>query len=140
MIRYLIDTDHWTLLELGDEIVTRNLTRRTPEEIAISVVTVEESLRGRLAILGRATTGSVRVKRYRELRDSIDLIGRIQILDYCHSSETNFLSLRALKLRVGTQDLKIASVALANSLVVVTRNRRDFGQVPGLAIEDWSGG
>ena len=140
MIRHLIDTDHLTLLEPGDEIVTSNVTRRTPDELAISIVTVEESLRGRLAILGRATTGSARIKRYRELRDSIDRIVRIQIFDYDHFSETNFLSLRALKLRVGTQDLKIASVALADSLVVVTRNRRDFGQFPGLVIEDWSGG
>jgi tRNA(fMet)-specific endonuclease VapC len=138
VIRYLIDTDHLTLLEQGDANVTSNVTSRTPEEIAISVVTVEESLRGRLALLARATTGLLRVRRYRELHESIDLIGRIQIVDYCDSSETNFLSLRALKLNVGTRDLRIASIALANFLVVVTRNRRDFGRVPGPVIEDWS--
>jgi len=52
--------------------------------------------------------------------------------------ENQFQQLRALRLRVGTQDLKIAAVALANQLVVLTRNRRDFGRIPGLAVDDWS--
>ena len=139
MIRHLIDTDHLTLLERGSEVVTSQVTRRDPREMTISIVSVEESLRGRLALLARATTGPSRIGRYRELRETIDLIVHLQILDYCDSAEAHFLSLRALKLQVGTQDLKIASIALANSLVVVTRNRRDFCRVPGLAIEDWSG-
>ncbi len=35
-------------------------------------------------------------------------------------------------------DLKIASIALVNQPVVLTRNIRDFGQVAGLFIEDWT--
>ena len=40
-------------------------------------------------------------------------------------------------MRIGTQDLRIASVALSIDAVVLSRNLRDFRQVPGLRVENW---
>jgi tRNA(fMet)-specific endonuclease VapC len=40
--------------------------------------------------------------------------------------------------RLGTMDLKIASVALVNGAVLLTRNSADFGQISGLSIENWT--
>lgn len=38
---------------------------------------------------------------------------------------------------IGSYDLLIAAIALANNLILVTHNTREFGRVEGLAIEDW---
>jgi tRNA(fMet)-specific endonuclease VapC len=38
---------------------------------------------------------------------------------------------------IGSYDLMIAAIALANNLILVTHNTREFGRVEGLAIEDW---
>jgi tRNA(fMet)-specific endonuclease VapC len=46
-----------------------------------------------------------------------------------------FLAIRGTP--IGTNDLMIASIALANQLILVTHNTRDFGRIPGLALEDW---
>lgn len=42
------------------------------------------------------------------------------------------------RLNVGSNDLKIAAIALETNATVVTRNLRDFTRVPGLATVDWS--
>lgn len=38
---------------------------------------------------------------------------------------------------IGPYDLLIAAIALANDLIVVTHNTREFSRVAGLSFEDW---
>lgn len=46
-------------------------------------------------------------------------------------------SLKRTGRMIGTNDLLIAAIALANNLILVTHNTDEFQRVPGLIIEDW---
>jgi hypothetical protein len=41
-------------------------------------------------------------------------------------------------IRIGTMDLRIAAIALANGMTVLKRNLVDFGREPNLSVEDWT--
>ena len=48
-----------------------------------------------------------------------------------------FTRFRKQGIRIGTMDLRIASIALAHVATLLTRNTVDFAQVPGLCFENW---
>lgn len=48
-----------------------------------------------------------------------------------------FTALRRKRIRIGTMDLKIASIALVNDALLLSSNLRDFSLVPNLRCEDW---
>jgi tRNA(fMet)-specific endonuclease VapC len=141
MVRYLLDTDHFTLHERGLPSLRQRLVSHPPDACAISIVTAEEALRGRLGILRKRHDGAARMRAYAKLLETIQFLNTIMMIPFDQPCEDGFQGLRSQKkLRVGSQDLKIAATALAHKLIVVTRNRQDFERVPGLIIEDWSGG
>ncbi|MHC5673742.1 MAG: type II toxin-antitoxin system VapC family toxin [Nostoc sp.] len=66
------------------------------------------------------------------------LLSEFQILQYDEKSRDIYQVLKAQRIPVGTQDLRIASITLAYNGILLTRNRRDFEKIPGLTIQDWS--
>jgi tRNA(fMet)-specific endonuclease VapC len=60
------------------------------------------------------------------------------VLTYTKADMARFRELKALRLNVGPNDLRIAAIALGYGAMVVTRNMRDFERIPGLRCEDWS--
>jgi len=135
---YILDTDHASLFQRQYAQVTGKVGEKPPEQLAVTIITVEEQLRGWLAQIRRASTSQALIKAHLGLRRTIQYFNTIQLLDYDIAADTQFANLRQQKIRIGTQDLRIAAIVLATGNILVTRNRSDFGQIPGLLIEDWS--
>jgi tRNA(fMet)-specific endonuclease VapC len=135
---FVLDTDHLSLYQRGAEPLVTSLLRHPPGELAITVVTVEEQLRGRLAQIKKATTAARLTRAYHWLHETFDQLSLLPVLDFDGAAATVYDSLLARKLRVGTQDLRIAAVVLSRGGVLLTRNAQDFGQVAGLRLDDWT--
>jgi tRNA(fMet)-specific endonuclease VapC len=138
MPQFLVDTDHLSLYDYGHQLIVQRFQAQLGGAIAVAAVTVEEVLKGRLGGLARATDGTRRIQQYGLLLRSFQTLARFGHVAFDQPSEDQFQLLIAQRLRVGTQDLRIAATALASNLILLTRNRRDFGRVPGLQIDDWS--
>jgi tRNA(fMet)-specific endonuclease VapC len=107
-------------------------------DFAVSVITVEEQLRGRLALIARYTDVHRQVTPYRDLLRLLDDSARWKVLPFDDRAADEFERLRKAGIRIGSMDLKIASVALANGAMLLTANLRDFRAVPGLRAESWA--
>src|SRR5262245_35891188 len=138
MLRFLFDTDHLTLFDHGHPQVHQRWSAQPVGAVGMSAVAVQEQMRGRLAALARYRSGPAHVSAYAALVASRCRFAQCTIVAYDDPREQQFQQLRAAGLRVGTLDLKIAAGALVNRLTVATRNRRDCGRIPGLALDDWS--
>jgi tRNA(fMet)-specific endonuclease VapC len=138
MLQFLLDTDHLTLFEHLHPLVTQNVAKQPQGAVGLTAVTVEESLRGRLTAIAQASDGVARIARYTLLLQSLQRFQQFPIAPFDQATENQYQQIRAMRLRFGSRDQKIAAIALANKLILVTRNKRDFGQIPGLVLEDWS--
>jgi tRNA(fMet)-specific endonuclease VapC len=139
----ILDTDHLTLLERGDSAASKRLRKRLadlpPDEPAVTtIITYEEQTRGWLAYMARARGVTQQVAAYQRLRLHVETYRRIPVIDFDDRAAVEFQRLRAARVRVGTMDLKIAAVAIAQDSVLLSRNLADFQKVPGLRVEDWT--
>jgi tRNA(fMet)-specific endonuclease VapC len=138
MSLFVLDTDLLTLYYHGDPIVVQRVDARLPTELAISILTVDEQLTGWYTLTRQARRPEEIARAYVHLGEAVVRLGHWRILPYTESAIARVAQLKALRLNVRLMDLRIAAVALENQAVIVTRNRRDFGRVPGLSVEDWS--
>jgi len=137
MTAYIFDTDHLSLYGRNHlSIVTRLGTTQT--QLITTVINAEEQLRGRLAQVAATNDEAKEITAYQWLTETITFLSQFQILPYDITAQAIYRSLKAQRIRVGSQDLRIASIALANKGILLTRNLRDFEKVPGLLVQDWS--
>ena len=70
-----------------------------------------------------------------------DIVGHLRVMPFDLRAARLYSQLRADLERagrpIGDADTRIAAIALARGLTVVTGNVRHFSEVPGLAVENW---
>ena len=114
------------------------LSAISEEEIVTCIVVYEEQMRGWMARSARAQTSDAWKLSYEALANNTKIYCGMNVLGFDDNAIGKFEELKKARLQIGTQDLKIASIALANEATVLTRNLRHFGKVPGLRVEDWT--
>jgi tRNA(fMet)-specific endonuclease VapC len=138
MSLYMLDTDVLTLYYRGDPTLVRNVDARPNADLAISVMTVDEQLTGWYTLTRQVRQPDQVARAYAHLGDAVVRLAKWRILPYTESAIARLEQLKARRLNVRVMDLRIAAIALENGAVLVTRNRRDFGRITELSVEDWS--
>jgi len=137
----LLDTDHLTVLKYTDsERYVRlhgRLLAAAPELIGTTIVNVEEQMRGWLAAIAKEKTLLRQITAYRELTDLFDFFAKLNIISLSAEAVDLFNGFRKSGIKIGTMDLKMACIVMANNVLFLTANRRDFEKVPGLRFENW---
>jgi tRNA(fMet)-specific endonuclease VapC len=129
---YCFDTDVLSAVIRRDPPLhlIRRLARTPPEQQFTTAITLGELLYGAARRGSSTLTDKVRQV----------LSGALTILPFDHHAAEVYGPVRARLeaegRRLDEPDLRIASIALANELVVVTANVRHFGRVPDLRVEN----
>ena len=138
----LLDTDHFSVFtderDARHELLNSRLETAT-EPVACTIVSVEEILRGWLAFIHRLRDVHRQLPAYVRLGRLLDVLREWSIVPFDERAADQFTALRRQRIRIGTMDLKIASIALVNDALLVTDNLRDFSRVPGLRCGSWLG-
>ncbi|TXT25178.1 MAG: PilT protein domain-containing protein [Planctomycetota bacterium] len=137
----VLDTDHLSLLERPESAERRRLVKRlnqaAGETVVTTIVSYEEQSRGWLAYVARARSKTEQIDAYRRLARHLDAYRSLTVLDFDERAFAEYDRLRKSGVRIGTLDLKIAAIVLAQDGKLLSRNLADFGQVAGLMVEDW---
>ncbi len=136
----LLDTDTVTHFSYGNVNVCRKIEEVGDEELAIAVITRNEILRGRAESLLKAANEQELRKASARFRQAEELLSDFVVVGFDEDSIKHFGRLRKQRTlkKMGRADLLIACTALASRATLVTRNSRDFRQVPGLRLDNWA--
>jgi tRNA(fMet)-specific endonuclease VapC len=136
--RYLVDTDIFSLYLQHHPAVVGGLVRHLSDHVAVSIVSIQEVWDGWSAVITRAKTPDQVATAYSRLTDTLNELKNWPVVSFSAGAVARYTVLKKQKLNVGSNDLKIASIAIEANAKVVTRNSRDFMRIPGVVFEDWA--
>ncbi len=141
VVRYVLDTDHISLLFRRDLLVSRRFEREV-RSVGIAVISVQETFNGWAGKLSKADDEAQKRLNYGKLHSNVCFFQTMPILNYDQAASDVYQRLiqanADLSKKRLDKDMRIASIALSLGATVVTRNHKDFELVPGLPIADWS--
>lgn len=141
MSLWVLDTDHVSEFQRRNSKVVQRIYRINPNNIAVTIITVEEQVRGQLKVINEMNnlkSGDSLVQAYINLGGTVKFFQNIHVIDFDQQACNCYKEMKRQKIRIGTQDLKIASIVLSQQAILATRNRKDFEKIPNLSIEDWT--
>ena len=134
MSRYMLDTDTCSyIMKRSNDKVLKRLQKIPVSDVCISVIIKAELLFG----------VEVSARRQQDELALSAFLGYVEVLDFPDAASSHYARIRPdLKKRgamIGANDLFIATHATSLGLTLVTNNTREFGRIPHLAMENWTG-
>lgn len=138
----MLDTDHISFLQRrsGTEYscLINRMKQYSSVDFGLSIVSFHEQILGAHNFINRARTNNDIIRGYSLLTEILQSFKSAPILPFSDKAIAIFDDLRKQKIRVSTMDLRIATIAISQNLVLLTRNVSDFNKIPGLMTEDWT--
>ena len=130
---YLLDTNIVSYLMRGDEKLIAKIKSHKPSELSICTITLAEIYYG-------IEKSPIKKK---ERRNKIQRIySQLEIYTFDEPAALKYSIIRTQLekdgLVISERDLQIASIAMANKLILVTHNVKEFKRILKLEFEDWS--
>jgi tRNA(fMet)-specific endonuclease VapC len=139
---FVLDTDHVIVIQRRSEpewsVLRNRMERYDRGDFYLSVVSVHEQMLGANNYISRSKDRAGVIRGYRMIESAMIDYARFPVLPFDEPSAIRFDELRQRRVRIGTMDLRIASIALSHDFTVLTRNTVDFCSVPGLRVVDWT--
>lgn len=128
---YCLDTNIIVALFRGDKDLEKKLREVKSEDVFFTAVTLCELFKGAYKHYQREKS----LLAVDEFARNYTLLGLT--VQSCEVFGRDFDALDKKGKRTEAFDLLTASIAKANDLIVVTRNRRHFEHIPDLRVEEW---
>jgi len=130
---YLLDTNIISYWMRGDEKLINKIRKHKPSDLSICTITLAEIYYG-------IEKSPVKKK---ERRNKIQRIcSQLEIYPFDDLAARKYSMIRTQLekdgIAISERDLQIASIAMANKLVAVTHNVKEFKRVVNLEVEDWA--
>ena len=135
------DTDVLTELFAGNALYVQQFAAIDPDRRGLPIVAAAEIVRGWLAAVRQAEAGKGRMSleyAFGQFQQRLVNMAPFTLLPYTPAADALFQQWRAAKIRVGTNDLRIAAICTVHGATLVTRNARDYARIPGLTFDVWN--